>query len=192
RAPRPRGTRDPRRRPRPGCCAPGWDPRAHVRRHGQPRSERHHLAPARSRRRQTLRARSLERRRGPPRPRGGRAHGAPRIRLPQPPPPRAAGARSPDVLSPSAPDTMSGERGAVIVTGGSRGIGAATCRLAAERGFSVCVNYRRDEAAAAEVVRSIEAGGGRALAVRADVSVEADVVRLFETADRELGALSAL
>ena len=78
------------------------------------------------------------------------------------------------------------------MTGGSRGIGAATCRLAAERGFSVCVNFRRDEAAAAEVVRSIEAGGGRALAVRADVSVEADVVRLFETADRELGALSAL
>lgn len=80
----------------------------------------------------------------------------------------------------------------ILVTGASRGIGAATARLAAERGYAVCVNYRSNRAAAEHVVASIEAKGGRAMAVPADVAVEADVVRLFATCDRELGPLAAL
>jgi NAD(P)-dependent dehydrogenase (short-subunit alcohol dehydrogenase family) len=82
--------------------------------------------------------------------------------------------------------------GVLMVTGASRGIGAACARLGARRGYAVCVNYLGSEDAAKTVVREIEAAGGRALAVRADVSREAEVVRLFETADRELGRLSAL
>lgn len=80
----------------------------------------------------------------------------------------------------------------VIVTGASRGIGAATARLAAERGYAVCVNYVSDHRAAEAVVADISAGNGRAIAVQADVSVEAEVVRLFETVDRELGVVTAL
>jgi NAD(P)-dependent dehydrogenase (short-subunit alcohol dehydrogenase family) len=80
----------------------------------------------------------------------------------------------------------------VIVTGGSRGIGAATARLAAERGYAVCVNYRTNETAAATVVADIARGGGRAIAVAADVSQEADVVRLFETVALQLGPPTAL
>jgi NAD(P)-dependent dehydrogenase (short-subunit alcohol dehydrogenase family) len=80
----------------------------------------------------------------------------------------------------------------LIVTGGSRGIGAAAARLAAERGYAVCVNFRRNGAAAEEVVASIAAAGGRALAVGADVSSEPDVVRLFETVDARLGPITAL
>jgi NAD(P)-dependent dehydrogenase (short-subunit alcohol dehydrogenase family) len=80
----------------------------------------------------------------------------------------------------------------VIVTGASRGIGAATARLAASRGYSVCVNYRGSETAAIAVVDSIESAGGRAVAVQADVSIEADVVRLFETCSRVLGRPTAL
>jgi NAD(P)-dependent dehydrogenase (short-subunit alcohol dehydrogenase family) len=79
-----------------------------------------------------------------------------------------------------------------LITGGSRGIGAATARLAATRGYAVCVNYRTARAAAEEVVNDIEAAGGRAIAVAADVAMEADVVRLFETVDAELGLLTAL
>jgi NAD(P)-dependent dehydrogenase (short-subunit alcohol dehydrogenase family) len=82
--------------------------------------------------------------------------------------------------------------GIVIVTGGSRGIGAATARLAAERGYAVCVNYRSNAAAANDVVQSIAAAGGRAIAVQADVAIEFDVVRLFETCDAKLGRLTAL
>jgi len=82
--------------------------------------------------------------------------------------------------------------GALIITGASRGIGAATARLAARHGYAVCVNYRENRAAAEAVVASIEAAGGRAIAVAADVSVEADVMRLFETCDGALGALTAL
>lgn len=80
----------------------------------------------------------------------------------------------------------------LIVTGGSRGIGAATARLAATRGYAVCVNYVRDEAAAAAVVDDIVAGGGTAVAVAGDVAREADVVRLFERVDAELGPVTAL
>jgi NAD(P)-dependent dehydrogenase (short-subunit alcohol dehydrogenase family) len=79
----------------------------------------------------------------------------------------------------------------IIVTGGSRGIGAATARLAGARGYAVCVNYRRNRDAADAVVRDVEAAGSPAVAVQADVSSEADVVRLFEAAGT-LGRLSAL
>ncbi len=80
----------------------------------------------------------------------------------------------------------------VIVTGGGRGIGAATATLAAERGYAVCVNYRKNQAAADAVVAAIEASGGTALAVGADIALEPDVVRLFETVDARLGPLTAL
>jgi len=80
----------------------------------------------------------------------------------------------------------------MIVTGGSRGIGAATARLAAARGYAVCVNYRTNRPAADEVMKSIAAAGGTAIAVPADVAIEADVVRLFRTVDEELGPLTAL
>lgn len=75
----------------------------------------------------------------------------------------------------------------LIVTGASRGIGAATARLAGARGYAVCVNYVRNRDAAEQVVRDIETAGGRAVAVAADVSREADVVRLFQTAAETLG-----
>jgi NAD(P)-dependent dehydrogenase (short-subunit alcohol dehydrogenase family) len=80
----------------------------------------------------------------------------------------------------------------LLVTGGSRGIGAATSKLAAERGYAVCVNYRRNRDAADGVVAAIRQAGGIAEAAQADVSVEADVVRLFETCDRVLGPPDAL
>jgi NAD(P)-dependent dehydrogenase (short-subunit alcohol dehydrogenase family) len=75
----------------------------------------------------------------------------------------------------------------MLVTGAGRGIGAATARLAAERGYAVCINYLRDRAAADRLAKEIGA-----LAVQADVSSEADVVRLFRTVDEKLGRLSAL
>jgi NAD(P)-dependent dehydrogenase (short-subunit alcohol dehydrogenase family) len=80
----------------------------------------------------------------------------------------------------------------VLITGGSRGIGAATALLAAGQGYAVGVNYRRDEAAAASVVAQIEAAGGRAVALHADVSDEADVVAMFQRLDEALGPLTAL
>ncbi len=80
----------------------------------------------------------------------------------------------------------------MIVTGGSRGIGAATVRLAAERGYAVCVNYLTARDAAERAVRAIVERGGRAAAVQADVSVERDVVRLFEETTAALGPVTAL
>ena len=80
----------------------------------------------------------------------------------------------------------------LIVTGGSRGIGAATSVLAADRGYAVCVNYRKNKAAAEAVVAGIQAAGGEALAIGADIAVEDEVVRLFETVDAKLGPLTAL
>ena len=76
--------------------------------------------------------------------------------------------------------------GTLIITGGSRGIGAATARLAAARGYAVCLNYRQDHAAAIRVVTEIHSAGGRAIAVRADVGNEAEVVGLFDEV-RSLG-----
>jgi NAD(P)-dependent dehydrogenase (short-subunit alcohol dehydrogenase family) len=80
----------------------------------------------------------------------------------------------------------------VLVTGGSRGIGAATARLAAQRGYVVCLTYLRNQTAAEAVVAEIAAAGGRAVAIAADVSVEHEVTRLFERIDAELGPISAL
>jgi NAD(P)-dependent dehydrogenase (short-subunit alcohol dehydrogenase family) len=80
----------------------------------------------------------------------------------------------------------------LIVTGGGRGIGAATARLAASRGYAVCVNYLRDRDSADAVVREITGAGGRAFAVAGDVAKEADVVRLFDEAQSRLGAVTAL
>jgi NAD(P)-dependent dehydrogenase (short-subunit alcohol dehydrogenase family) len=80
----------------------------------------------------------------------------------------------------------------LLVTGGSRGIGAATVRLAAARGYAVCFSYHSNRAAADAVLGDIERAGGEAIAVQADVAREADVLRLFETVDSRLGRLTAL
>jgi len=80
----------------------------------------------------------------------------------------------------------------IVITGASRGIGAATARLAAARGYAVCVNYLKNQAAAKAVVADIEAAGGQAIAVAADVASETQVVDLFNTVDRQLGTLTAL
>jgi NAD(P)-dependent dehydrogenase (short-subunit alcohol dehydrogenase family) len=77
----------------------------------------------------------------------------------------------------------------MIVTGGGRGIGAATARLAATRGYAVCVNYLRNRAAAETLAQEI---GNGAITVAGDVSVEFDVMRLFETVDAKLGRVTAL
>lgn len=123
------------------------------------------------------------------------------------PPPQAAAARA-TAMIPARPvmpfeygcPTVPGEFGqdgrvehrrVAVVTGGSRGIGAATCVGLAAHGHDVCVGYATNEAAAVDVVAGCEAAGGRAIAVRADVSDEADVVRLFDTAT-ELGELELL
>jgi len=82
--------------------------------------------------------------------------------------------------------------GVVIVTGSGRGIGAATAQLAARRGWAVCVNYLGKADRAEAVVAGIRASGGKAIAVQGDVSREADVQRIFERTDKELGALGAL
>lgn len=80
----------------------------------------------------------------------------------------------------------------ILVTGGSRGIGAATARLCAQRGWAVAVNYTRDAAAAQQVVRAIEAAGGRAIAVQADVADEAQVMAMYARLDAELPPLRGL
>jgi NAD(P)-dependent dehydrogenase (short-subunit alcohol dehydrogenase family) len=80
----------------------------------------------------------------------------------------------------------------IVITGGSRGIGAATARLAAARGYTLCINYLKDQQAADALVKEIRAKGGEAMAVAADISQEAEVVRLFETVDAQLGSLTAL
>ena len=80
----------------------------------------------------------------------------------------------------------------IVITGSSRGIGAATALLAARQGYAVCVNYVRDAQAAGELCARIVAEGGEAIAVQADVSEEADVARLFDELDARLGTLTAL
>ncbi|MCY1009390.1 SDR family oxidoreductase [Nannocystis pusilla] len=80
----------------------------------------------------------------------------------------------------------------VLITGGSRGIGAATARLAARAGYRVCINYVADDARAREVVADCRACGVDAIAVQADVAAPADVERLFAACERDLGALTHL
>ena len=80
----------------------------------------------------------------------------------------------------------------VFITGGSRGIGAATALLAAKQGYAVAVNYTANSLAADEVVRLIRADGGQAITVQGDVAREADVLAMFEKVDAKLGRLSAL
>jgi NAD(P)-dependent dehydrogenase (short-subunit alcohol dehydrogenase family) len=80
----------------------------------------------------------------------------------------------------------------IIVTGGSRGIGAATALLAGQRGYAVCVNYVSNREAAEAVAGQIRAAGGRAITVAGDVSKEEDVLRIFTTTDQQLGRLTAL
>ena len=81
--------------------------------------------------------------------------------------------------------------GVLLVTGGGRGIGAAVATLAAKNGFDVAVNYREDERAASAIAEAVRANGVRALAIKADVAVEAEVVRMFEAVDT-FGPLKAL
>lgn len=80
----------------------------------------------------------------------------------------------------------------ILVTGGSRGIGAAVAQLAAARGYAVAISYVSNGAAADAVVKGIVSAGGRAIAVKSDVAVESDIVNLFRLVDDELGALTAL
>jgi NAD(P)-dependent dehydrogenase (short-subunit alcohol dehydrogenase family) len=79
--------------------------------------------------------------------------------------------------------------GVMLITGGGRGIGAATARLAAERGYSVCINYLRDGDSAQKLLADL---GKQAIAVQGDVASEADVLRLFKTVDEKLGRLDVL
>ena len=79
-----------------------------------------------------------------------------------------------------------------LITGGSRGIGAATALLAAQRGFAVAVNYTANSLAADEVVRQIRSAGGAAITVQADVGVESDIMAMFATVDAKLGRITAL
>ena len=80
----------------------------------------------------------------------------------------------------------------IIVTGGSRGIGAATALLAGQKEYAVCVNYLHNKTAADGVVESIRQLGGSAIAVAADMASESDIIRLFETVDHQLGPVTAL
>jgi NAD(P)-dependent dehydrogenase (short-subunit alcohol dehydrogenase family) len=93
---------------------------------------------------------------------------------------------------PTPTPTSPANHGVLLVTGASRGIGAATAVLAASQGWAVAVNYHANSLAADEVVRRIRANGSRAMAVKADVAQEADVLRMFQQVDAKLGALTGL
>ena len=80
----------------------------------------------------------------------------------------------------------------LLITGGARGIGAATAMLAAQKGYVVAVNYQAHSLAADEVVRQIRASGGQAIAVQANVASEAQVLAMFDRIDAKLGRLTAL
>jgi NAD(P)-dependent dehydrogenase (short-subunit alcohol dehydrogenase family) len=80
----------------------------------------------------------------------------------------------------------------IVITGGTRGIGAATARLAAQQGYRICINYLSDDTAAQQTLHALRELGAEAIAVRADVSVEDEVLRLFRQVDAELGPVTAL
>ncbi|NUS21405.1 MAG: glucose 1-dehydrogenase [Mesorhizobium sp.] len=86
---------------------------------------------------------------------------------------------------------MSAEKKTLLVTGGSRGIGAAICRQASEAGYRVAVNYVSNQATAEALVAELKAAGGDAFAVKGDVGSEADVIAMFEAVDRAFGRLDA-
>jgi NAD(P)-dependent dehydrogenase (short-subunit alcohol dehydrogenase family) len=87
---------------------------------------------------------------------------------------------------------MSNTLGTLLVTGGSRGIGAAICRLGARQGYAVAVNYHSHQPAAQALVDEIQQSGGRATAIRGDIGRESDILALFERAEEQLGPLTAL
>lgn len=80
----------------------------------------------------------------------------------------------------------------IVITGGGRGIGAATAVLAAQQGYRICINYQADQASALKVLEQVRELGAQAIAVRADVSIEDEVVGLFQRVDVELGRVTAL
>ena len=80
----------------------------------------------------------------------------------------------------------------LLITGASRGIGAETARLAAQAGYALCINYQKSESAAQKLVEYAQAQGQPAIAVRADISVESEIMAMFQTIDRKLGRLNAL
>ncbi|MBK5541001.1 SDR family oxidoreductase [Pseudomonas sp. TH05] len=80
----------------------------------------------------------------------------------------------------------------IVITGGGRGIGAATAVLAAQQGYRICINYQADEQSALAVLEQVRALGAQAIAVRADVSIEDEVISLFNRVDAELGRVTAL
>lgn len=80
----------------------------------------------------------------------------------------------------------------VIITGAGRGIGAATAKLFADKGYKVCINYRQDKSSADSVAKQIRAMGASCITVPADISIESDVIKLFEAVDTELGKVSVL
>jgi NAD(P)-dependent dehydrogenase (short-subunit alcohol dehydrogenase family) len=80
----------------------------------------------------------------------------------------------------------------IVITGGGRGIGAATALLAAQQGYRICINYQADEQAAQQVLEQVRALGAQAIAMRADVSIEDEVMGLFHRVDTELGRVTAL
>ena len=87
---------------------------------------------------------------------------------------------------------MGASRPVAVITGGSRGIGAATATLLAERGYDLCINHLSNTQAAEETVEACTASGARAIVIQGDVSDEDDVRRLFDTVDSELGRVAAL
>lgn len=80
----------------------------------------------------------------------------------------------------------------IVITGASRGIGAASARLAAEQGYRICINYHADDQAAERILAEVRERGAEAIAVRADASVEDEVIQLFQRVDHELGPVTAL
>jgi NAD(P)-dependent dehydrogenase (short-subunit alcohol dehydrogenase family) len=81
-------------------------------------------------------------------------------------------------------------RPVLLIAGGSRGIGAATAKLAGARGYDVAINYKNNSNAAASVVAAVKASGGKAVAIQGDMALEADIERTFDDAARELGPIT--